>query len=172
MPHKKNPILSENLTGLSRLLRAYAGAAFENIALWHERDISHSSVERVSLPDATILADFILGRATGLVERLVMHAERMRQNIDLSNGLCFSEAVLLEMVKKGQPRQRAYEAVQRCALTAHQKRESFRSLLAADPEVGAVLDDQTLSACFDLTHHLRHVDAIIDRTLASEGELA
>ena len=165
MPHKKNPILSENLTGLARLLRAYAGAGLEDVALWHERDISHSSVERVALPDATTLADFMLARATRVIRDLVVHPERMRANLDSAGGLFFSEAVLLALVRQGLGRQRAYEMVQRCALAAHAGEGSFRELLAADPDVSAHLDPAALDAAFDLDHHLRHVDEIIDRTL-------
>jgi adenylosuccinate lyase len=165
MPHKKNPILSENLTGLARLLRAYAGAAFEDVALWHERDISHSSVERVTLPDATILADFMLARTTGLVRNLVVHPERMRQNLEKTGGLFFSEAVMLTLVRKGLPRQRAYEMVQRCALAAHGGGGRFRDLLGADPDVSRLLSPAELDAAFDLDHHLRHVDTIFQRAL-------
>ncbi len=160
MPHKKNPILSENLTGLARLLRSYAQAGLEDVALWHERDISHSSVERVAMPDATILADFMCARATGLVKGLVVHAARMRANLDRTGGLYFSEAVLLALVKTGLPRQKAYEIVQRSALKALEGKGGFRELLAADPEVKVDLD-----ACFDLEHHLRHVPAILERAL-------
>ena len=165
MPHKKNPILSENLTGLARLLRAYAGAGLEDVALWHERDISHSSVERIALPDATILADFMLHRATGLVGGLVVHPERMRQNLDRSAGLVFSEAVLLRLVAKGLPRQQAYELVQRSALAAHEGKGRFRDLLGGDPEVTRHLSSADLDAAFDLQHHLRHVDLIVGRAL-------
>jgi adenylosuccinate lyase len=170
MPHKKNPILSENLTGLSRLLRAYAGASFENIPLWHERDISHSSVERVSLPYATVLCDFIVARTQSLVDDLVIHKARMQANVELSGGLCFSEAVLLMLVKKGQPRQKAYEAVQRCALAA-QGSGTFLEKLHADSQITSLATAREIAACFDLEHHLRHVDEIIRRTLESEGEL-
>ncbi len=135
MPHKKNPITSENLCGLARLVRSHAGAALENIALWHERDISHSSVERVILPDATILVDFMLARATGLVRGLVVHADRMAENLARSGGLVFSEAVMLALVKSGLGRQRAYEIVQRAALAALGGQGDFRQLLADDPEV-------------------------------------
>ena len=166
MPHKKNPILSENLCGLVRLLRAYAQAGLEDVALWHERDISHSSVERVALPDATILADFMLDRATGLVRGLVVHPERMRANLDRSGGLCFSEAVMLALVKTGLPRQKAYEIVQRHALAALGGAGTFRDLLAGDPDVIQRLKPEQLDACFDLDHHLRHAGAIIDRALA------
>ncbi len=168
MPHKKNPILSENLTGLARLLRAYAGAGLEDVALWHERDISHSSVERVALPDATILADFMLVRATRVVSGLVVHPERMMANLELTGGLFFSEAVLLSLVRTGLPRQKAYEMVQRCALAAHRGEGSFRDLLGADPDISSRLDAAALDAAFDLDHHLRHTGAIIDRALADK----
>ncbi|HET6610479.1 MAG TPA: adenylosuccinate lyase [Kofleriaceae bacterium] len=166
MPHKKNPILSENLTGLARLVRAYAGAALENLALWHERDISHSSVERVSLPDATILVDFMLARATSVVTRLVAHPERMRENLERTRGLIFSEGVLLALCKKGLARQRAYEMVQRAALGSMNGGASFRERLAADPEIAAALSAAELGAAFDLEHALRHVDFIFERALA------
>ncbi len=165
MPHKKNPILSENLTGLARLLRAYAGAALEDVALWHERDISHSSVERVALPDATILADFMLARATRLVRDLKVNPQRMAENLARTGGLYFSEAVLLKLVRTGLPRQRAYEMVQRCALAAHAGGGSFRDLLGADPDIAARLTPAELDDAFDLQHHLRWVDHIFDRAL-------
>jgi adenylosuccinate lyase len=164
MPHKKNPILSENLCGLARLLRGYAGAGLEDVALWHERDISHSSVERVALSDACVLLDFMLDRATGLVSGLVVHPERARENLDRTGGLVFSEAVLLQLVRAGLPRQKAYERVQASALAAHEGRGKFRDLLAADPEISQRLGD-ALATAFDLAHHLRHVDAIYDRIL-------
>jgi adenylosuccinate lyase len=165
MPHKKNPITSENLCGLSRLVRGYAGTGLENIALWHERDISHSSVERVVLPDATILVDFMLARATGLVRGLVVHADRMAENLARSRGLVFSEAVMLALVQSGLGRQRAYEIVQRSALASLAGGGDFRQLLAADEEVRTHLAPERLAAAFDLKHHLRHVDAVIDRVL-------
>jgi adenylosuccinate lyase len=175
MPHKKNPILSENLCGLARLLRSYAQAGFEDVALWHERDISHSSVERVAMPDATILADFMTARATSLVEGLVLHPSRMRGNLDRTGGLYFSEAVLLALVKTGLPRQKAYEMVQRAALAAiHEaaaegqvgaKPGRFRALLGADADVASRLDTAQLDALFDLDHHLRHAPAILERAL-------
>jgi adenylosuccinate lyase len=175
MPHKKNPILSENLCGLARLLRSYAQAGLEDVALWHERDISHSSVERVALPDATILADFMTARATSLVEGLVVHPSRMRANLDRTGGLYFSEAVLLALVRTGLPRQAAYELVQRSALAAiHEAAVAgqvgarpgrFRELLGADPDIASRLDTAQLDALFDLEHHLRHAPAIVDRAL-------
>jgi adenylosuccinate lyase len=177
MPHKKNPVLSENLTGLARLLRSYAQAGMEDVALWHERDISHSSVERVAMPDATILADFMTARATGLVKGLVVHERRMRANLDRSGGLFFSEAVLLALVKTGLARQEAYVLVQKAALAAVSEAASmghagalpgrFRELLGQDPEVTARLDAKALDACFDLDHHLRHVPEILERALGA-----
>ena len=175
MPHKKNPILSENLTGLARLLRSYAQAGLEDVALWHERDISHSSVERVAMPDATILADFMTVRATGLVDGLVVHAARMRANLERTGGLYFSEAVLLALVGTGLARQEAYVMVQRCAMAAineaaakgHTGAEPgrFRALLGADSDVAARLTPAQLDAAFDLEHHLRHVEHILERAL-------
>jgi adenylosuccinate lyase len=168
MPHKKNPILSENLTGLARLLRGYAVPALENVALWHERDISHSSVERMIGPDATALADFMLRRAAGLVDGLVVHAPRMQKNLALTGGLIFSEGVMLALVRTGLPRQTAYEIVQRSALRARDEGGDFKALLAADPEVSARLPAGALDAAFNLEHHLRHADRIIDRALSDE----
>jgi adenylosuccinate lyase len=170
MPHKKNPILSENLTGLARMLRGYAVPALENVALWHERDISHSSVERMIAPDATSLADFMLRRAATLVDGLVVHAPRMQKNLQLTGGLIFSEGVMLSLVRTGLPRQTAYEIVQRSALRARDEGGDFKSLLAADPEVSGRLPAGALDAAFDLEHHLRHADRIIDRALSDEDE--
>jgi adenylosuccinate lyase len=175
MPHKKNPILSENLCGLARLLRHYAGAALENVALWHERDISHSSVERVIGPDATGIADFMVRRAAGLIDGLVVNQERMAANLELTGGLYFSEAVMLALVGKGMTRQAAYELVQKHALAASANigrrnvnvdpGTSFRELLAADPEVAGKLSAEELGRCFDLEHHLRFTGEIVDRAL-------
>ncbi len=173
MPHKKNPILSENLCGLARLLRHYAGAASENVALWHERDISHSSVERVIGPDATGIADFMVRRAATLVDGLVVNADRMRENLDLTGGLYFSEAVMLALVGTGMARQAAYELVQKHALTAAASigrpasaAPGFKELLAADPEISARLSGEALGRCFDLGHHLRFAGEIVKRALA------
>jgi adenylosuccinate lyase len=165
MPHKKNPILSENLCGIARLLRSYAGSAMEDVALWHERDISHSSVERVIGPDATGLADFMVRRAAGLVDGLVVNADRMRKNLDLTGGLFFSEAVMLTLVRKGMARQAAYELVQRNALDAVAGKGSFRALLGADADIASRLLPAEIDRAFDLEHHLRHTGAIIDRAL-------
>jgi adenylosuccinate lyase len=175
MPHKKNPILSENLTGLARLLRSYAQAGLEDVALWHERDISHTSVERVAMPDATILADFMTARATNLVKNLVVHPRRMKANLDRTGGLFFSEAVLLALVKTGLPRQEAYVMVQRNALKAISEASSmghigalpgrFRELLGEDADIKTRLDAAALDECFNLEHHLRHVPEILERAL-------
>lgn len=171
MPHKRNPILSENLTGLARLMRHYAGAALENVALWHERDISHSSVERVIAPDATIAADFALGRLTRLVAGLVVKPEAMAANLARTGGLVFSERVLLALVKTGLGRQEAYRMVQRSALAALDGKGDFRSLLAADPAVAERLGAEEIAAAFDVRHHLRHVPMILGRAgLGEEGE--
>jgi adenylosuccinate lyase len=169
MPHKKNPILSENLTGIARLLRAYSMAGLEDVALWHERDISHSSVERMALPDAFSLCDFMLQRATGLVSGLVVHEARMLKNLETTGGLVFSEAIMLALIDTGLRRQEAYEIVQRSALKARDEGGRFQDLLAADAELTARLPAERLAACFDLTHHLRHCGTIVDRALVGEG---
>ena len=163
MPHKRNPILTENATGLARLIRSYAGAALENVALWHERDISHSSVERVIGPDATVLLDFMLRRMTKVITDLVVYPEHMLRNLQITNGLVFSGHVLLALVEKGMDRQAAYVLVQRNALPAWEKDQDFETNLKGDADVLAVLDVDEISACFDLDHALRHVDAIFER---------
>jgi adenylosuccinate lyase len=163
MPHKRNPILSENLTGLARLLRGYALSALEDVALWHERDISHSSVERVIGPDATVTLDFMLHRFAGLIEGLRVYPERMRENLELTRGLVFSQPVLLKLIEKGMERQAAYLIVQRNAMKVWDENRDFKSLLAQDPEVK--LTPAELEQCFDLQHALRHVDAVFDRVL-------
>ncbi|MBK9070333.1 MAG: adenylosuccinate lyase [Myxococcales bacterium] len=165
MPHKKNPILSENLCGLARLLRSYAQAGLENVALWHERDISHSSVERVVLPDATILADFMVARATQLIDGLVVRSDRMAANLAAAGGMWASEGVLLALVRAGIPRQQGYVYVQRCAMAAHAGTTTFRDALAQDPDIAKLLTAPTLEACFDLQHHLRHAEFILARAL-------
>ena len=163
MPHKRNPVGSENVTGLARLLRSNAGAALENVALWHERDISHSSVERVILPDSTILLDYMLHRMSDILEGLRVYPERMRENMERSFGLMYSQRVLLRLTETGLPRQQAYELVQRNAMRAWSERTSFRELLASDPEVTARLPSAALAECFDPTWYLRNVDAIYRR---------
>ena len=164
MPHKRNPILSERLAGLARLVRGYAGAALENQPLWHERDISHSSAERVILPDATILLDYMLVRATGLVEGLVVRPERMRENIERGLGLHASSRVLLALVERaGLSREDAYAIVQRNALRAADERVPLHGLLATDAVVAHKLPLADLDACFDDAVVLRHVPAVIAR---------
>ena len=163
MPHKRNPVGSENVSGLARLVRTNALAALENVALWHERDISHSSVERVILPDSTILLDYMLHRMTGIIEGLQVYPERMRENMERSYGLMYSQRVLHKLLDTGLPRQHAYEIVQRNAMRAWRERTPFRLLLEADPEVTARLAPADLKACFDPAWYLRNVDAIYRR---------
>ncbi len=163
MPHKRNPVGSENVSGLARLVRTNALAALENVALWHERDISHSSVERVILPDSTILLDYMLHRMTGIIEGLQVYPERMRENMERSYGLMYSQRVLLKLADTGLPRQHAYEIVQRNAMRAWRERTPFRLLLEADPEVTARLAPADLAACFEPAWYLRNVDAIYRR---------
>jgi adenylosuccinate lyase len=165
MPHKRNPILSENLSGLARLLRGYALSAMEDVPLWHERDISHSSVERVIGPDATVTLDFMLHRFAGLVEGLRVFPERMRENLELTRGLVFSQPVLLRLIGKGMERQAAYVVVQRNAMKVWEENRDFRALLAEDPDVKKLLKPAELAECFNLDRGLRHVDAVFDRVL-------
>ena len=167
MPHKRNPIVSENLCGLSRVVRAAVIPALEDVALWHERDISHSSVERMIAPDATTTLGYMLDRAVALVEGLVVSRENLQRNLDLAGELYFSEAVLLALVAHGRPRQAAYEMVQRCAMRALAGEGRFRDLLAADPDLASLLGPDELERCFDLRHALSHVGLIIDRALAA-----
>ena len=161
MPHKKNPIASENLTGVARLLRSYLSPAFENVALWHERDISHSSVERVILPDATTLASYALRRLTRVLHGLVVDEERMRENLGALHGLVYSQRVLHELIDAGMMREDAYAVVQRHALRVWEGDGELRELLAGDPEVP--LDAEQLEAAFDPAWYLRHVDEIYAR---------
>jgi adenylosuccinate lyase len=157
MPHKRNPVLSERLCGLARLLRGYVGAGLEDVALWHERDISHSSVERVVVPDASLLTCYMLRKATGLAAGLVVHPERALDNLtNGSLGLVFSQSVLLALVAAGLTRDQAYRVVQRDARTAWSEGLPFRAVLEADPEV--TLSPGELDAAFDLTRTLRHMD--------------
>ncbi|MGM0577558.1 MAG: adenylosuccinate lyase [Myxococcota bacterium] len=167
MPHKRNPVLSENVTGLARLVRSYAAPAMENVALWHERDISHSSVERVIGPDGTTLLDFMLHRFAGVVEGLVVYPERMRENMERTRGLVFSQRVLLALVDAGLPRQEAYVLVQRNAMPVWEEGADFLELLLADDDVRGVLSEGDVRSCFDLDVHLRHVDTLFDRVFGS-----
>ena len=163
MPHKRNPIGCEQIVGLARVLRGNAHAAFENIALWHERDISHSSVERVILPDSFIALDHMLRRLTRIVKGLVVHPERMRENLNRSRGVVFSGTVLLELARKGVSREQAYEWVQRRAMQSFTDGQDFKELLLADPDVMGILTRAEIEQAFDLDEQFRHVDEIFAR---------
>jgi adenylosuccinate lyase len=173
MPHKRNPELAERVCGLARLVRTNAQAALDNVALWHERDISHSSVERVILPDSTIVLDYMLHLTTFIVEGLEVDVARMAENLERSYGLVYSQRVLLKLTDQGLPRQRAYEIVQRNAMRAWRERRSFFELLSADAEVTGHLPADDLKTCFDPAWYLRHVDTIFRRVgLLSVGASA
>jgi adenylosuccinate lyase len=163
MPHKRNPIGCEQVCGMARLIRSNAQAAFENIALWHERDISHSSVERVILPDSFIALDHMLRRFTRIVRGMVVNTQRMAENLNRSRGVVFSGTVLLELAKKGIPREQAYEWVQRNAMRSFAEARDFQALLLDDPDVAAALTAREIQRAFDLNEHLKHVDDIFDR---------
>ena len=163
MPHKRNPVLSENISGLSRLVRSYALAALEDVALWHERDISHSSVERVIAPDATIVLDFMLGRFTGLMDRLVVYPDRMLANLNMTHGVIFSQRVLLSLIEKGTTREDAYAIVQENAMKSWQEGTEFRKLLGQDERVQKHLNAADLDVIFDVNHFLKHLDYIFER---------
>ncbi|MGA1208170.1 MAG: adenylosuccinate lyase [Gemmobacter sp.] len=166
MPHKRNPVLSENLTGLARIVRGMVVPALENVALWHERDISHSSVERMIGPDATVTLDFALHRLAGLIERLVVYPANMAANLERLRGLVHSQRVLLALTQKGASREDAYRLVQRNAMKVWEAGADFRAELCADAEVRAHLTEAEIGALFDLAHHLRHVDTIFARVFA------
>jgi adenylosuccinate lyase len=169
MPHKKNPVRCERAAGLARLVRGHVQVALENIPLWHERDISHSSAERVILPDAFILTDYLLAETVDIISHWVVHKDRMRANIETTRGLIFSQAVLLALTRKGRSREQAYQLVQRSSLQAWEKNLDFRSLVAADPEVAAVLTPAELEACFSVAPYLGKIDFIFERVLADES---
>jgi len=163
MPHKRNPVSCEQISGLARLLRSNVQAGLENVVLWHERDISHSSVERVILPDGTILLDYLLAKFRDIVQGMRVYPEQMRRNLNATHGVIFSQQALLALSKAGATREAAYQMVQRNAMRAWETGEEFRTLLLADAEVGAVLSPTEIESCFDLEYHLRHVDAIFRR---------
>jgi adenylosuccinate lyase len=163
MPHKRNPITSEQISGLARVVRANSQAAYENIALWHERDISHSSVERYIGTDATITLDFALARMTGVIEKLVVYPERMQKNLDATHGLVHSQRVLLALTQAGLPREDSYRLVQRNAMRAWNGEGNLLDLLKADPDVSKALPAAKLEAMFDLGYHLKQVDTIFKR---------
>lgn len=160
MPHKKNPIMCERISGLARILRGNAVAAMEDVALWHERDISHSSVERVIIPDSTILLDYMLEKFTNIINKLAVYPERMMQNIELSKGIIFSQQVLLELIKKGLTRLEAYNIVQRSAMLARESGENFKDVLMRNGRIREYLTPKEIDSCFDLKYHLKHVDRI------------
>ena len=163
MPHKRNPVLSENLTGLARLVRGWVVPALENVALWHERDISHSSVERMIAPDATVTLDFALVRLAHLIDTLIIYPDRMQKNLNQLGGLIHSQRILLALTQAGLTREDAYRLVQQHAMSAWRGEGQFLSLLKADKQVSTALDEKTLESLFDLDYHLAHVDIIFDR---------
>jgi adenylosuccinate lyase len=167
MPHKRNPVLSENVTGLARMVRAYVTPALENVALWHERDISHSSVERMIGPDATATLDFALARLAGIIDKLVVYPDRMKSNLDRLGGLIHSQRVMIALTQKGVAREDAYRLVQRNAMKVWNGSADFLSLLKADPEVRAKLNEAEIEANFDLGYHLKHVDTIFARVFGN-----
>src|SRR6476659_5290787 len=171
MPHKRNPVLTENVTGLARMVRSYAIPAMENVALWHERDISHSSVERYIGPDATITLDFALARMTAVIEKLVVYPDRMQQNLDATHGLVHSQRVLLALTQAGLSREDSYALVQRNAMKVWESdgQLSLLELLKADPDVSGRLSADQLNALFDLGYHLKHVDTIFDRVFGTSA---
>jgi adenylosuccinate lyase len=168
MPHKRNPVLSENLTGLARLVRGYALPALEDVALWHERDISHSSVERVIGPDATIALDFALARLAGVIDKLVIYPHNMHRNLDRLGGLVHSQRVLLALTQKGVSREDAYRSVQTAAMKAWRGEGDFLTLLKGDPHVAKALPAKELEDLFDVGYHLKHVDTIYNRVFGAD----
>src|SRR5262245_5156093 len=163
MPHKRNPVLSENVTGLARMVRAYALPAMENVALWHERDISHSSVERMIGPDATVTLDFALNRLAGIVDKLVIYPEAMKKNLDRLGGLVHSQRVLIALTNKGVAREDAYRTVQDNAMKVWRGEGDFLALLKKDPRVTGKLSAKEIEENFDLGYHFKHVDTIFTR---------
>ena len=164
MPHKKNPIMCERITGMARILRANALASMENVPLWHERDISHSSVERVIIPDSTILLDYMLNKMTAIVDRMVVNPDRMMENLERTKGVIFSQRVMLELINRGLTRKEAYNIVQSAALTVQAENLPFLDALAEDKRVRAHMSRKEIEACGDLRYHLKHVDHIFKRT--------
>ena len=169
MPHKRNPVGSENLCGLARVIRANSLAALENVALWHERDISHSSVERIIIPDSTILIDYMIVRLTQLLKNLVVYPERMLKNLNLTGGLVYSQRVLLALVDRGIERKAAYEAVQRNAMEAWEGWETFHDLVSHDPLISKKLTPAEIKACFEPAWYVRHLDEVYRRVFGSKA---
>jgi len=169
MPHKRNPIGSENLSGLARLVRSNAGAAMDNIPLWHERDISHSSVERVIAPDSTILIDYMLSRMTEIIRKLVVYPKRMQQNLKLTRGLIFSQQILLGLAMRGVSREAAYKMVQKCAMDAWKKKKDFKELILNDSDIRKYLKIEEIETLFDVKAQLRHVNTIFTRVFGAKN---
>jgi adenylosuccinate lyase len=164
MPHKKNPILTENLTGLARLLRGYGMASMENVALWHERDISHSSVERVVAPDATIVLDFMFNRFLGTLHTLVVNEENIRENMKKSYNLFYSQRLLVELAKRGYERDKAYELVQKKAMKAWEEKRDFQSIVRKSSTIKRILSDIELDSVFDIKYYFRNIDYIYQKS--------
>jgi adenylosuccinate lyase len=163
MPHKKNPITCERICGMARILRGNAQAELESVALWHERDISHSSVERIVVPDSTILLDYMLNKMIEIIDKLVIHPEAMLKNMEKTRGIIFSQRVLLELIDKGLTRQEAYGIVQRCAMSLTAEGPDFRQILLSSDEVRRYLSEEAVEACFDLRYHFKYVDRIFKK---------
>ncbi|GAE46581.1 adenylosuccinate lyase [Mesobacillus boroniphilus JCM 21738] len=163
MPHKRNPIGSENMTGMARVIRGYMTTAYENVPLWHERDISHSSAERIILPDATIALNYMLNRFGNIVKNLTVYPENMKRNMDRTLGLIYSQRVLLALIDKGMSREEAYDTVQPRAMEAWEKQVQFRSLIENDEKIAGLLCESEIDDCFDYNYHIKHVDMIFER---------
>jgi adenylosuccinate lyase len=163
MPHKRNPVLSENLSGLARVIRANSLAALENIPLWHERDISHSSVERIIVPDSTIIVDFMLNRLTGIIDKLLVYPENMLKNLKLTRGLIYSQGLLIRLARKGISREQAYRMVQRNAMKVWEEGADFRDLVSKDESIMKILTEDEIKDCFDMNQYLRRIDEIFER---------
>jgi adenylosuccinate lyase len=163
MPHKRNPIGSENMTGMARVIRGYMTTAYENVPLWHERDISHSSAERIILPDATIALNYMLNRFSNIVKNLTVYPENMKRNMDRTLGLIYSQRVLLALIDKGMSREEAYDTVQPRAMEAWEKQVQFRSLIESDEKIAGLLSEAEIDDCFDYNYHIKHVDMIFER---------
>jgi adenylosuccinate lyase len=160
MPHKKNPIICERITGLARLLRGNATAALENVALWHERDISHSSVERVIIPDSTIILDYMLKKAAVLISKLVVNEQKMVENIGYTKGIVYSQHIMLELIKKGATRLESYDIIQKAALNAYETGREFKGILLEDRDMRKYMSVQEIENCFSLDYHTRHIDTV------------
>jgi adenylosuccinate lyase len=172
MPHKRNPVIAEQISGLARVVRANAQAGFENVALWHERDISHSSVERIILPDSTTLVDYMLDKAADLMERLFVYPERMKANLDATGGLVFSGQLLLDLVEHGLSREDAYRLVQGHAMRAWKEGLNFRKLVSEDPKITAHVPLEVIERAFELKRQLRNIDAIFARVFGRKAGTA